>query len=244
MSGPALGPGELALLEAGVAENPGSRLFLRLAEAYAGLERWDEAAAVLERGLSLRPQEVEARRLLAQVYLAQGRRPQALEQLWQAAQELGRQAGIYDMLADLWAQEGQEAAAQAARRLGKDLLDLAQGPAPAAPAAAKAPQDTVTMAEIYASQGHADKAAQIYRRLLAQEPGRADYAQRLAQLTGQSLGPAASPAPSSGLLAGLEALEAAALARSSGAQTQATAALGPLNALLGAALARTGAARA
>ena len=34
---------------------------------------------------------------------------------------------------------------------------------------------TATMASVYAEQGHWDKAAEIYRHLLAQEPEREDY---------------------------------------------------------------------
>jgi hypothetical protein len=34
---------------------------------------------------------------------------------------------------------------------------------------------TATMAKVYSEQGHWEKAADIYRHLLAQEPGRDDY---------------------------------------------------------------------
>jgi hypothetical protein len=38
---------------------------------------------------------------------------------------------------------------------------------------------TETMARVYAKQGHWPKAAEIYRYLLDQEPGRQDYAEAL-----------------------------------------------------------------
>ena len=38
---------------------------------------------------------------------------------------------------------------------------------------------TETMARVYAKQGHWQKAAEIYRYLLEQEPGRGDYRQAL-----------------------------------------------------------------
>ena len=41
---------------------------------------------------------------------------------------------------------------------------------------------TVTMAKVYSGQGHWDKAAEIYRHLLAQEPDRVDYLEALAEL--------------------------------------------------------------
>ena len=40
---------------------------------------------------------------------------------------------------------------------------------------------TVTMAEVYAEQGHWDKSAEIYRYLLRHEPERVDYLEALAQ---------------------------------------------------------------
>ena len=40
---------------------------------------------------------------------------------------------------------------------------------------------TETMANVYAQQGHWRKVAEIYRHLLAAEPGRLDYADALAE---------------------------------------------------------------
>jgi len=41
---------------------------------------------------------------------------------------------------------------------------------------------TVTMARVYEDQGHWEKAAEIYRYLLEQEPGRKDIADALAEV--------------------------------------------------------------
>ncbi len=41
---------------------------------------------------------------------------------------------------------------------------------------------TATMAKVYSEQGHWDKAAEIYRHLLAREPARDDYLEALAEL--------------------------------------------------------------
>lgn len=40
---------------------------------------------------------------------------------------------------------------------------------------------TETMAKVYADQGHWGKAVEIYRHLLAMEPGRLDFADALAE---------------------------------------------------------------
>jgi cytochrome c-type biogenesis protein CcmH/NrfG len=57
-------------------------------------------------------------------------------------------------------------------------------------------QGTVTLAKIFAEQGHWEKAAEIYRNLLRQDPGRQDVAQALAEVEAalHSAGPASGRA--------------------------------------------------
>ncbi len=45
---------------------------------------------------------------------------------------------------------------------------------------------TATLAEIYARQGHLDRARAIYEELLAESPGDADLQRRLRELTAQA----------------------------------------------------------
>ena len=209
----AFGLAEFSLLEAWVAENPGSRLFLRLARAYLQAGRLDQAARTLERGLLLHPADVEGRELLAQVLENRGDQAGALAQLGAAAAELGRHAGVYERLAGLLASQGWQAEAEVARRLAGDLafafgdaLGQAAGPGQARTVPG---QDTPTLAEIYAAQGLNEKAARIYRDLLGQEPGNQLYRRRLIEL--DPLG--AVQDRDQDVLARLEALRGAALAR-------------------------------
>ena len=130
---------DLFLLEAWVSENPGSRLFLELARAYRKQGRRAEAIRVLERGLVLRPEEVAARRLLAQVLRESGDDEGALKQLRLAAGELARHAGVFDDLAAILEQKAQGEEAASARELGRALAgwarpSQAEAPAQAAPA--------------------------------------------------------------------------------------------------------------
>jgi tetratricopeptide (TPR) repeat protein len=212
---------ELFLLEAWVADNPGSRMFLRLARAYRDQDRLEEAAEVLQRGLVMHPGMVEARHLLAQVLEARGDAAGAEAQLTAAARELARHAGVFRDLGALWQREGRHQEAETARELGESLakgLELGEAPG----------VETATLAEIYASQGHAAKAADIYRRLLAEKPD-SRAARRLAEL--EAAGEAAEPAvprpgaeggPSrrrrvrEGMLRRLEGLQRAARARAAG----------------------------
>jgi hypothetical protein len=57
---------------------------------------------------------------------------------------------------------------------------------------------TATMARVYADQGHWDKAAEIYRYLLKQQPERSDYLEGLAQAEGKMV--SSGKTPSEGLV--------------------------------------------
>lgn len=173
---------ELLLLEAWVADNPGSRLFLRLAQAYRRRGRLADAAQVLERGLVLRPGELEARELLAQVREEMGDAEGAVDQLLAAARELARHVGVYQRLADLWAARGLDEDAAWARKVARLLARSL----PESGARKRPSQDTPTMAEIYAEQGHYRQAMAIYRKLLEQEPGNQKWRARLEELKAQA----------------------------------------------------------
>ena len=53
---------------------------------------------------------------------------------------------------------------------------------------------TATMAKVYADQGHWEKAAEIYRYLLQQEPERDDYLEALAGIEKQMISSGKKPA--------------------------------------------------
>lgn len=118
---------ELFLLEAWVADNPGSRLFLKLAQAYKDAGRLDESADVLQRGLVMHPAMVEARRLLAEVLQERGDQEAALNQLMTAAAELCSHAGVFDGLARLWEAKGRQDEAREARDLSQALSQGLRG---------------------------------------------------------------------------------------------------------------------
>lgn len=132
---------ELFLLEAWVADNPGSRLFIKLAEGYETRGELERAAAVLDRGLAVHPGEIDARRVYARVLRGLGREDASLEQLELAAAELSRFAGVFDDLAAMYTGQGQDQAAaqagQVARALAGDEPATASGRA-ARPAATPA----------------------------------------------------------------------------------------------------------
>lgn len=103
---------ELLLLESWVADNPGSRQFLRLAQAYVERERDEEAAEVLERGLVMNPDLLQARWMLGRVLERIGDQGGAVRQLESAARQITRQAGLFSDLARLLRKQGRESEAR------------------------------------------------------------------------------------------------------------------------------------
>lgn len=60
------------------------------------------------------------------------------------------------------------------------------------------PSGTVTLARVFAEQGHWERSAEIYRKLLQQNPGRQDLERALAEA--EAALRAAGPAPSQALV--------------------------------------------
>lgn len=222
---------ELTLLEAWVAADPGSRLYLRLGQAYLGAGRLEEAAAVLRRGLTVHPEDLAGRQFLAQALLDLGRSDEALGELLEADRALRDFAGLYTALAGLHQSLGQDAQARRAGELARLLGEVL----PADPGASDEPSlqpslfqapATATLARIYAAQGLTQQAEEVYRRLgqgnqdaptqpeLPPEP--ASQAEPAPQAE-PAQAPALPPRPGQGmLLKRLGALQAAAKKRQPG----------------------------
>lgn len=112
---------ELLLLESWVVDNPGSRQFLRLAQAYVERERDEEAAEVLERGLVMNPDLLQARWMLGRVLERLGDHTAATRQLESAARQITRQAGLFSDLARLMRKAGRESEARRALNIADAL---------------------------------------------------------------------------------------------------------------------------
>lgn len=155
---------QLRRLEPLAADDQVSRLALMLAQAYLAQGKPAQAAGVLKRDLTLASHDSHSQAVLSEVLESLDDVDGALALVEEAAAEVCQQAGVFERLARLYEARGDEAAAQWA---GGTAALLREGPAGRGgdPLGSSA-----TMAEIYESQGHADEAQAIRRRLAAREP--------------------------------------------------------------------------
>lgn len=120
-----IGEAELLFLETWVQENPGSRQFVRLAWAYGMDGRFEDAAAVLTRGLVIDPDFLDARALLAEVLEELGDSQGAMEQLDLVADILAGHHESLENLARLRQARDDDEGAEAARAAAEALVRAA-----------------------------------------------------------------------------------------------------------------------
>lgn len=200
-------PAELVLLEAWVYDNPGSQAALKLASAMIEMQRAGEAREILAKYLALHPSSIQARELFSEVLEQFGDKDGAAAQLLLAAKELSTHAGVFTKLAKLLAAQGREQDASKARVLA-EALAAGLGPLPSLDGL-----ESATIANIYASQGHAEQAEQIYKKLLARQPGDIEVEAKLAA-TQQN----AASEQGGKVIARLNRFKQAALRRAAGAE--------------------------
>ena len=213
---------QIVHFESRLADDPGSRVFLPLADLYRRVGRLDDARRILEEGLRKHPRFVTARTALGLVLTEQNESAAAREVLeqvlaadadnvlalrllcrgaaesetWDRACELG------ERLLRLEPEDAgvREALREARRRLEAAATAPEPEPVaePAAPASAK-PDETIgegfetpTLADLYLRQGHPEKARVILERILEMNPDREDAREVMARLES---GPPAPPQP-------------------------------------------------
>jgi tetratricopeptide (TPR) repeat protein len=190
---------ELFLLEAWVADNPGSLLFLKLAKAYRAAERLDEAAQVLQKGLVMHPNLIQARGLLASILEDTGDSEGALAQYMAAANEIAAHAEVFKNLGELLENQGSDAQASKAlvvyEALAHGFMDKET---------AKTGPKTMSTAEIQAARGRLKEAARVYKEMQTEESETAEKPE--AKPAGQDI-------YQKGLLDSLDALKNAARKR-------------------------------
>jgi len=165
-------------------KDPSSQGFVYLAEALFERSMYTEAVETCLNGLRLHPHDLRARVILGLSYLRINSLDRAESELLRAKEILEINTAAYQGLAELYERKGDEEKSSLYRR----LYEAVQSPATMAAREPEAsPQiqpevATVTMAELYAEQGHLDKAAAVYRTILETAPETPEVAARLAEL--------------------------------------------------------------
>ena len=182
-------------LQAKLASDPHSPLFAQLADAYRMGGKFEEAIRVCREGLRHRPQYAGAYIVLGRAHHESGDLLAAREafqrvtqfapdnvlaygflgQIAEARNEIPEALEAYRMALALYPFDKQIRGAVA--RLQAQAAGDAQWAAPPPVEARTVPKEPVaseTLAELYTAQGLYERAAEVYERLMAEAPGRAD----------------------------------------------------------------------
>jgi len=185
---------EVELYRQMLTKDPSSQVFVFLAEALFERSMYPEAIETCLNGLRLHPHDLRARVILGLSYLQTDNLDRAESELLRAKKVLEINTATYQGLAELYDRKGDQDKSSLYRRLyhavqspetmagGEPEASPQIEPEAEAPAEEEAEVATVTMAELYAQQGHQDKAAAVYRRILETSPETPEVAERLAEL--------------------------------------------------------------
>ncbi len=133
-------------------EDPSSIVFAPIAEYFLMYGMIDSALNVCREGLKRHPNLVSGRIVMAKIYLSRDNWEEASEELHRALRIAPQNSLAKDMLAEI------------------DILMSKERDRPKEQTIHNASWQTVTMAEIFAKQGHNEKAREIYLSILSQDP--------------------------------------------------------------------------
>jgi tetratricopeptide (TPR) repeat protein len=198
--------GRIDALRRKLQEEPESKLFLQLAEAYRQAGEFEEAVETCRKGLEKHPCYHSARVSLGRLYLETGRPDEAKRELETVLQDVPDNLLASRLLEQIRNEPAEPASPPAAVVAGGGTPPVPDtDPKPVTPgggtAAAGVPEsrerrpadrtmprkeqepfETETLAEIYLEQGHRDRAVRIFERILKSEPENARIRERLMQL--------------------------------------------------------------
>ena len=169
--------------------DPTSPALLPLARAFIDAGDPAQALGVAKRVRAAHPALMEAALLTARALTDLGRTAEARAVLARAEARLNELAPVLEELADLMSELDDAPTAIRARAAARALGSGAGSLAPARaddsgrpPEAAADEVPTGTLALLYLKQGHREKAADIYRRLLQNDPSNEEWRDQLAAL--------------------------------------------------------------
>ncbi|MBT3821102.1 MAG: hypothetical protein HOG04_06865, partial [Nitrospinaceae bacterium] len=195
-------------LEALLVDDPTSPAFFPLAGLIWEKGEADKAVDMLSSGLQHHPVYSAPRVLLGEIYLAKEQVTEAIDELEKAVARTPWNLAAQRLLLNCFQKSGDDAGARKARvAIGMfdpadeeafASLDVALAPPEASSPGAGSPvQDeapleespdavpTPSLAELYISQGHIDKALEVYTSLAGEEPENIEYMEKITELQAQ-----------------------------------------------------------
>lgn len=116
--------------------DPGSRIFVPLAEELCAAGRWEEAAKVCEEGLRHRPDSLRGRALLGSALMEMGEAEESERVLLEIGREFQRHSFVFKLLSEFALLSGDQARAEELSGIYKALLGgqrMPETPVAAAP---------------------------------------------------------------------------------------------------------------
>lgn len=165
-------------------EDPSSIVFAPIAEFFLKYGMINEAQKICREGLKKQPTLVSGRLAMAKIHLRRGNWEEAEEELRVAFAIMPKNRTAETLLEEIGQMRHQERTTAKEPPSEHAFMPLAQPPAPEAPRREIGPSwQTVTMAGIYAAQGHVDQARHIYESILESDPANEAAQQGLAALS-------------------------------------------------------------
>lgn len=205
---------KLAAYRERFAEDPGSGVFIALADLLRTEREFDEALGVLEKGLSARPDSVSAAVVMGRTLLESGRGDEARTVLAAALRRDPDNTLALRLMAEVCQAAGDWAAAlPPLERLTELEPDQPRWKSSLAEARAQLDQPdptvqttsgeggpragiaTMTLVDIYVAQGYHARAVAALEQMLEADPDREDARARIAELQEQAAAPPPPPPP-------------------------------------------------
>lgn len=200
--------GRIEALRRKIQDDPASKLFLQLAEAYRLNGDLEEALDTCRKGLETHPCYHSARVSLGRLFLELGRPEEAKKELEDVLKAVPDNLLASRLLDEIRTGTAEPAAAPEAvpdpagdrepdppvaaevtapRATGEEASPALNGAANPEPMSdtEREPFETETLAEIYLQQGHRDQAVRIFERILESQPQNTRIRDRLATLRGE-----------------------------------------------------------
>ncbi|HPM41307.1 MAG TPA: tetratricopeptide repeat protein [bacterium] len=152
-------------------DDPSSIVFASIANFFLSYDMIDEAFKVCRMGVKRHPKLVSGRIVMAKIHLRRGNWEEAEDELRNVLSVVpsNRQAqALMEEIAGV--RESERAFASESKAMRRPVVHSLEDAAPAPLPEPSPSWKTVTMAGIYASQGHFDRARGIYEAILKSDP--------------------------------------------------------------------------